>query len=295
MEESLLNEMKQFATDEFKNIDKEREKCRNKPFAFCGLGEMGENLLLEMFPKSFGSGSKGGIAYDNIELNTDRSIKFARECKTCSLNGTKECISKKCKGNHKTGYKAPTFQPTCTRCGESKFKSNNDSRLGICTKAHKEYAIDLNILKEYIFILIKYISESDSITIHCCKIMCDNEYCTDYLLNQLNSGSKNTCNCLPYSIDFNLSGPITLFNIELFRNDEHKIHYYNLDNTKHDDIPLHNKNTGQKLKYKFNGDVNPFEHFNKDSLNYDEMIHMFKLKSGRPNCLGKARGKVCRK
>ena len=66
---------------------------------------LGEQLVLSMFPSTFGSASKGGMAFDNKTLDEDKNIQEAKEIKFINLNGSKECI--KCK------KKCPTFQQIC--------------------------------------------------------------------------------------------------------------------------------------------------------------------------------------
>lgn len=292
IDSKLIECLDQFKANEFKNIEKEINLDRNMPFAFMGLGEIGEELSLYMFPNSYGSASKGGCAFDNKEINESGNVVFAREIKMCSLDGSKECINKECKGDKKIGHKAPAFQSKCIYCNNSEFETKTDSRCGISVKPHIEWAINKDILKEYILISVKYNKDSDCINLHCWKILSDNEYFKDYILNQSNNGTGGTCNCLPYSIDFHLSGPITLFEIELFR-DNNKINYYNLSNTEYDDIPKYNKNTGKALKFQYTVSEDPF--MENTHINYKDNIKKFKLKSGKNNCLGKVRGKTTRK
>lgn len=302
--ECCLNEFKE---DEFKNILKEETLARNMPFAFTGLGELGEELCLHMYPESYGSASKGGCAFDNKNI-VNGELVSAKEVKVCSLDGSKECINKICvdkkykdephkDNSKKIGHKAPAFQLKCIYCNESNFKTIHDSRCGISTKPHIEWAIQKSILKEYILFAIKYNRDTDnrdndSISIHCCKIMSDNDYFKDYIVNQNEKGKGKSCNCLPYSIDFHLSGPITLFRLDLYK-DRNEIHSYNLSNMEPDNIPKNNYNTNKKLQYQYcDGVDDPF--INTDSITYNENISKFKLKSGKKNCLGKARGKTTR-
>jgi hypothetical protein len=291
MNPDLLNCFDDFKENEFKNIEKEINLNRNMPFAFLGLGEIGEELALYMFPKSYGSASKGGCAFDNKEIDRLGNVVLAREIKMCSLDGSKECVNKECKGTKNIGHKAPAFQEKCIYCKGSDFEVKTDSRCGISVKPHIEWAINKDILKEYVLISVKYDRGSESIYIHCWKVMCDNEYFKDYILNQSKYGKGGSCNCLPYSIDFHLSGPITLFEIELFK-DCNKIHYYDLSNTVHDAIPKYNKNTGKQLQFQYTVSDDPF--MENTSINYTENINKFKLKSGKNNCLGKVRGKTTR-
>tara|TARA_Y100000768_G_scaffold359879_1_gene316717 strand:- start:162 stop:1061 length:900 start_codon:yes stop_codon:yes gene_type:complete len=298
MDSKIIDRLNEFKEAEFKNIKKEETLCRNMPFAFTELGELGEELCLYMFPGSYGSASKGGCAFDNKEIDEEENTVLARESKVCSLNGSKECINNECKDKknksekNKVGHKAPAFQKECIYCHKSDFKLIHDSRCGISTKPHIEWAIQKSILKEYILFAIKYNMDTASIYIHCWKIMSNNEYFKDYIINQHEKGSGGTCNCLPYSIDFHLSGPITLFKLDLYK-DHNEIHSYNLSNMEPDNIPKYNYNTKNNLQYQYcDGVDDPF--INTDSINYNENIHKFKYKSGKKNCLGKARGKTTR-
>jgi len=287
--EHRLNEFKE---DEFKNIQKEKELCLNHCFAFTDLGGLGEELVLYMYPDSYGSASKGGCAFDNKNIDEDGNVVSAREVKVCSLDGSKECISKKCKDDRRMGHKAPAFQPKCIYCSESKFKTIHDSRCSISTKPHIEWAIEKDIMKEYILFTVKYNEGNDSISMNCWKIMSDNEYFKDYIVNQHEKGDGGSCNCVPYSIDFHLSGPISLFEIELFK-DRNEVHNYDLSNMKNDDIPYRNNNKNT-LRFKYCEGVNPFIHEKIESIDYIKNINKFKLKSGKKTCLGKVRGKTTR-
>ena len=290
--------LKELSVREFRNIDKERNSSRNMPYAFTGLGEVGEELCLYMFPNSYGSASKGGCAFDNKEIDEEGNTVLAREVKMCCLNGSKECINKECKHKktngkkHELGHKAPAFQKECIYCHKSEFKLIKDSRCGISVKPHIEWAIEKNILKEYILFTVDYDEQTERINITCWKIMSNNVYFKDYIINQNEKGSGSTCNCVPYSMDFHLSGPIPLFNVDLYK-DHHEIHSYNLNNMKPAPIPKYNQNTGQRLQYQFcDGISDPFTH--SDEIDYNENIHKFKLKSGKKTCLGKERGKTTR-
>ena len=59
-----------FKNQQFKNIEKETNSNRDQPYAFLGLGSMGEELALIMYPEYVGSASKGGCAYD-LKLEND--------------------------------------------------------------------------------------------------------------------------------------------------------------------------------------------------------------------------------
>ena len=273
-----------FKNNQFKNIKKEIEYKRDQPYAFTELGGVGEELALKMYPKYIGSASKGGCAFDIKLENEDRSETIdAKEVKMISLDGSKEC--KQC---HR---KAPRFQLTCLKCGGCDFKMNMDSRAGISAKAHCEYK---KIISEYIIIACKYNDDKSCINIKAWKIKSDNEYFNDYITNQCNNGKGDTVNCLPGSIDFHLSGPIKLFEYELY-NDKSETIFFNLDNNNYEDIPKDNFNTSIKLKYKYNDPQFKKIFDNTDSINYLENIDKFVKKSGKKTTLGKERGNTVRK
>ena len=104
----LFERLSQWGQDENRNILKEKKLNRNLPFAFLGMGELGEELCLYMYPNSYGMASKGGIAFDNLEYKDNENklkpdnVKFAREIKFVCLDGSKACT--------KCNNKSPRFQ-----------------------------------------------------------------------------------------------------------------------------------------------------------------------------------------
>ena len=219
----------EFSESQFKNIEKEKNKCKDQPYAFTNIGGLGEELILSLLPDYTGSASKGGAAYDLKKENEDKTeILDAKEIKTVSLDGTKECI--KCK------RKCPPFQPHCLKCKGIEFKDMSDSRCGISASAHIEYK---NVISDYYFMIIKFNHEKECINIKCWKIKSDNEYFDDYVTFQDEKGKGDTCNCLPGSVDFHLSGPIKLFEYDLYKNEIIKI-YFNFENEEYEKIPKRN-------------------------------------------------------
>jgi hypothetical protein len=286
--DNIINCLLEFKDDQFNKIEKERRMNRNQPYAFQDLGSLGEELALMMFPNSIGSGSKGGCAFDNIELNEDGKIIKSREIKMVSLDGTKECVSEKCKGKRN---KAPTFQLKCCYCDESQFNFINDSRCGISASAHIKYAKEAN-MDEYILIVSKFNHSMNCITVKCFKILSCNEYFDNYLKIQHEEGKGDTANLLPYSYDFHLSGPILLWDFELYPKWINSV-YFNLDNNDYLPIPKINLNSGKTIftnsiltKYSDNVTENLFD-TNNGYLNYLDNINKFRAKKKN---LGKERG-----
>ena len=104
----LTEDLKDYGINEKKNIDKEKTRIRNQPYAFLGGGFFGEQLTLDIYPETIGCASKGGMAFDNKTLGKDNELISAKEVKFISLVGTKKC--KICE------YKCPPFQKRCSYC-----------------------------------------------------------------------------------------------------------------------------------------------------------------------------------
>lgn len=254
----LLKEIRDWARNEFKNIEKEKTFNRNIPFAFNGIGDFGEYLCILMNPGSIGSASKGGCSYDVItEQDNMGRTKRALEVKFISLDGTKQCSI--CKN------KAPRFQKMCLYCKKSGVDSTNntslfhlkcDSRAGIDSKAHFEclYSDPQNITPEpekteIIEATIIFISKviRGNIKLSCFKFDNKNPYFCKYLRNQYENGSSNNANFQPFSYDWKLSGPIKLFElvIDQFENIEEQ--FWNLENKTVEPVFNMNWNTGKPV------------------------------------------------
>ena len=268
--------------NEFINMAKERNSERNQPYAFQSVGGVGEEIALALYLEFIGSGSKGGCAHDLRKVDDEFNTIEAKEVKMVSLDGSKECTH--CE------KKAPRFQERCVNCKNDSFKYYADSRAGISAKAHINYK---DILNEYIIIVCKYNDDKQCINIKAWKILSDNEYFNDYIYNQHKNGKKDTCNCLPGSMDFHLSGPIKLFEFNLYK-DMIEETFFDINNDKYEPIPKCNFNTGRNLKYVYLDDS--CEIFNdNDSIPYVENIKYFKKKSEKKTGHGKERGEVVRK
>jgi hypothetical protein len=208
-------------------IKKEKKYNKNISIAFSNISGFAEELTLIIYKNSFGGCSKGGCAFDNITLDKYNNIKSAREVKICCLIQPKKC---------ECGSKIPYFQIKCIFCSRQEFKFVKDSRFGIDAKAQHLYN---NIINEYILYLIDFNDEKEDINFKCYKINSNNKYFQKYLENQRkNSKSSNTCNLLPFSYDFYLSGPMLLFDFNLTKENNFIINSYNLLNNKKVDIPI---------------------------------------------------------
>jgi hypothetical protein len=274
-----------FIFNERKNILFEKTQNLNLSKAFKGVGDFGEELTIYLFEKSIGSASKGGCAFDNIELNEindinddktnekkTKEIKIAREVKCCCQIQPKKC--KKCT------KKAPYFQELCLYCKSTDFDKVYDSRYGIDSKAQIQYN---DYIKEYILIHIMYNDETNNVNLKVFKIKSDNEYFQGYIKNQYENSKSTTCNMLPNSYDFYLSGPILLLDYDV--NDKNIItkNYFDLMNEKKVFIPASIFKKQEKIDLNID--------LNAEYVLYDDMKHHFAL---RKKNLNKDRGVTTR-
>lgn len=272
----------EFAIAEFMNIKKEQRRPKNIPYAFCNIGGFGEELATYMYPDSIGGASKGGCAFDNKEVGETFKTIYAREIKTVSLDGSKKCT--------KCGTKSPRFQSKCLCCDSVEFKRMEDSRAGICSDAHVKYS---DVLKETNIIVLKYNEMSKQIHLQVYRFDHDNPYFNTYIHNQCSNGKGKTANLLPFSYDWQLSGPSLL--MECFVNEKGAVDmkYCDITNRKPCPISNTNYNTGKsvfrkkEIKEIFGEDV--FE--SSDSVPYDPEKHSYML---RKKATGKSRGVTSR-
>ena len=288
--EMLYERLTQFGKDENKNIIKEQTLERNLPFAFLGMGELGEELCLYMYPNSYGMASKGGIAFDNLEyIDNDNklkpnNIKLAREIKFVCLDGSKSCI--------KCNNKAPRFQNSCVLCGNNTFDFKGDSRAGIQAKEHFKY---IELLKEYIIFVSKYDDNDKTIQIKCYKFYSSNNYFNTYLQTIKDDTKAGHANFLPFSFDWYLSGPMLLFDLNISETGNIKENYFNLDNTIIDDFPLKKLIKKQDIECLSEEQLkkyNDFKSMNVEFISYKDAISLFRI---RKKSCGKSRGVVSRR
>ena len=226
----LIEELKIWGNNEKRAIHKEKTLNRDMPFAFVGMGDAGEEFALYMFEGSMGSASKGGMAFDNKEVDVDGKIVMAREVKMVCKEGTKEC--KECNS------KCPRFQSKCISCGNTTdFKLNSDSRAGISAKAHIEYK---KYIKEYIIWVMEYDETNEIINLMCHKFLSSNHYFDNYIENQYNNSNSNTCNFVPYNYDWYLSGAIKIADIDINISSEPTVNvkYYDINSNTPEDVPI---------------------------------------------------------
>jgi hypothetical protein len=273
--EELIEELKLWGNNEKRAIHKEKTLNRNMSFAFSGMGDLGEELTLYIFRNSIGSASKGGMAFDNKEVDVDGKIVMAREVKTVCKEGTKEC--KKCKS------KCPRFQPKCISCeNTTDFKLIGDSRAGISAKAHIKYK---KIILEYIIWVVKYDEPNEIINLTCHKFLSSNNYFNNYIENQHNNSTSDTCNLLPYSYDWFLSGAIKIIDIDINISSEPivNVKYYDINSNTPDDVPITIFSKTLVKEYNITEELTTYENI---------IIKNIQLKNKQFN---KDRGKVTRK
>lgn len=277
----MLNEiyccLREFAQHEFRNIAKERRICRNMPFAFTNIGDLGEELALYIYPESIGSASKGGCAFDNRTITN--GVVTAREIKTVSLNGSKKCRS--------CGRKAPFMQPRCTHCNCLMFGHKEDSRAGISATAHVKYHEQL---REYVIFLVKYNIVGEFISVRGYKFDSSNHYFDKLVRNQKENGKGDTCNFIPYSYDWHMSGPMKVMDVDIYPNLAIDTKYMNFANTTIEGIPLKNYNTGTVIFTKAELAKNALTE-SMFPINYEENISRFDI---RTKTHGRARGETSR-
>ena len=283
--DALTEDIRDFGRNERNNIAKEKTKNKNQLYAFTGLGNLGENLTVEMYPETIGSGSKGGMAFDNKTLDDNKKVVAAKEVKTVSLIGTKECKNETCK------QKCPPFQEKCCYCGGESFKFNSDSRASISSDAHMKYK---NIIDNYIIFVQDYDDEKKIISLKAYKFVSTNYYFDSYIQNQYDSGKKKggTCNFCPYSFDWFMSGPITIMDISINIAEVEPIITYHLYNPL---LEIYDKVPMSKFQKLLNNDeLSKLSNSSvtQDYLDYEYISSMFNI---RVKSIGKSRGVTSRK
>jgi hypothetical protein len=156
-------------------------------FSFPDIDRFGE-ALFGVLSGLKGSGTKGSGA----DL-TDGRIQD--EVKTANLCQPSKCTEKSCKKS------SPWSDTVCAHCGSSKIKKMSDSRFGISASAHLK---DIATLRQYCFVAIEHVVD-DKFSITAWTIQANDPYFTSYVNEQAKQSSK-TCNLLPRSFDFLMSG-----------------------------------------------------------------------------------------
>ena len=296
---------------ELERIQDEESDNLNISQAFDGIGKFGEILTTAIFAGSIGSASKGGCAFDNHCLRTNKK----REVKTCCIIQPKICNS--CTQINKDNEVAPSsvaaivssilaeiiekidpsgvaqplphspnqtkvpfFQKRCLFCGETvNFTYPKDSRFSIDCKAHFTYEADI---VEYVFHLIDY--KDDRIIFETFVIQSANRYFRQMLKNQLEKGSSAHCNFLPRSHDFYSSAPIKILEMVYTRTQEIASFVFNPENREICEYPV--ELLSKELKKTLKMDPQ------KTHISYEELED--KLEPKKKN-FGKIRGAVTRK
>jgi hypothetical protein len=302
---------------ELERIQDEETDNLNISQAFDGIGKFGEILTTAMFPGSIGSASKGGCAFDNHCLLTNKK----REVKTCCIIQPKICNScvqinkdkeakeakEKIDSSSIEGVvssilaeiiekidpsraqpaplspnqtKVPFFQKRCLFCGETaNFTYPKDSRFSIDCKAHFAYEADI---VEYVFHLIDY--KDDRIIFETFVIQSANRYFRQMLKNQLEKGASAHCNFLPRSHDFYSSAPIKILEMVYTRDKHVESFVFNPENREICEYPV--ELLSKELKKSLKMDPQ------KTHISYQELED--KLEPKKKN-FGKLRGAVVRK
>jgi hypothetical protein len=291
---------------EIERIQDEETDNLNISQAFDGIGKFGEILTTAIFPGSIGSASKGGCAFDNHCLLTNKK----REVKTCCIIQPKICnscvqINKDNESNegvvrsilaeiiekidpsgaqstqHSPNQtKVPFFQKRCLFCGETvNFSYPKDSRFSIDCKAHFAYEADI---VEYVFHLIDY--KDDKIIFETFVIQSANRYFRQMLKNQLEKGASAHCNFLPKSHDFYSSAPIKILEMVYTRDKQIQSFVFNPENREICEYPV--ELLSKELKKSLKMDPQ------KTHISYEELED--KLEPKKKN-FGKVRGTVTRK
>ena len=300
---------------ELERIQDEEADNLNISQAFDGIGKFGEILTTAIFAGSIGSASKGGCAFDNHCLRTNKK----REVKTCCIIQPKICNS--CTQINKDNEvvpssagsaaaivssilaeiienidpsqalpapsahhspnqtKVPFFQKRCLFCGETvNFTYPKDSRFSIDCKAHFMYEADI---VEYVFHLIDY--KDDRIIFETFVIQSANKYFRQMLKNQLEKGASAHCNFLPRSHDFYSSAPIKILEMVYTRDQQVASFVFNPENREICEYPV--ELLSKELKKTLKMDPQ------KTHISYEELED--KLEPKKKN-FGKLRGAVTR-
>ena len=148
-----------------------------------------------MYPETIGSGSKGGMSFDNKTLGQDNQLVSVKEVKTVSLIGTKICTI--------CNYKCPPFQTKCIYCKGDDFKNKSDSRASISSGAHIKYK---HLINHYIIFVQDYDDNTKTISIKGYKFLSTNNYFNRYIQNQYDSGNNKGGNVIGGYTKYRLRG-----------------------------------------------------------------------------------------
>lgn len=305
---------------ELERIQDEETDNLNISQAFDGIGKFGEILTTAMFPGSIGSASKGGCAFDNHCLLTNKK----REVKTCCIIQPKICNScvqinkdnetreakEKIDSSSVEGVvssilaeiiekidpspaqqpqavqhspnqtKVPFFQKRCLFCGET-VNFSYPKDSRFSIDCKAHFAYEADIV-EYVFHLIDY--KDDRIIFETFVIQSGNRYFRQMLKNQLEKGASAHCNFLPRSHDFYSSAPIKILEMVYTRDKKIQTFMFNPENREICEYPV--ELLSKELKKTLKMDPQ------KTHISYEELED--KLEPKKKN-FGKQRGAVVRK
>lgn len=157
------------------------------PFSFPDIDRFGEALFGVLYGLR-GSGTKGSGA-DLV----DAKSTFQDEVKTVNL-----CQPSKC---NECQRRSPWSDEVCAHCGSKDIERIGDSRFGINAAAHLK---DAATLRHYLVCAIEH-RDGDTFCVTGWRIRANDPYFVGYINEQSKQVSK-TCNLLPRSFDFVMSG-----------------------------------------------------------------------------------------
>jgi hypothetical protein len=304
---------------ELERIQDEETDNLNISQAFDGIGKFGEILTTAIFAGSIGSASKGGCAFDNhclltnkkrevktcciiqpkicnscVQINKDNEAKEAREkIDSSSVEGVvssilAEIIEKidpssaqqpQAVQHSPNQTKVPFFQKRCLFCGET-VNFSYPKDSRFSIDCKAHFAYEADIV-EYVFHLIDY--KDDRIIFETFVIQSANRYFRQMLKNQLEKGASAHCNFLPRSHDFYSSAPIKILEMVYTKDKQIQSFVFNPENREICEYPV--ELLSKELKKSLKMDPQ------KTHISYEELED--KLEPKKKN-FGKLRGAVVR-
>jgi hypothetical protein len=211
------------------SIDLENERKYEKhkiSMAFSDISIFGE-MLCSLITGMYGNGGSGsGHDLSNgIYASEVKTVCWAQpwKCENCEK-------------------RSPHTSKLCIHCKSNKLINPKDSRAGISASAHLKY---INVLKSYYIVLIDHVKD-DNYSIHVWVINSSNKYFDTYIRKQAEQTSK-TCNLIPRSFDFHMSGPMLILKITMNLNSEFTFHIEECNNI--ENIPKKLLNKEEKDKF----------------------------------------------
>jgi hypothetical protein len=210
--ETFLGEIKDWSITWSKDIDKSLD--RNLTIFGSSIGTRGEYFASLISGKSgMGSGGSGFDLSDGVSADESKFACLVQP-KVCN-----KCVDTYCNENKvdrssaESKFRIIFFYPNCPKCGGNDFKYINDSRWGIDSKAGIQYKDKMENYWLQTLEPTEYDSNCRTFIYKCFKVSAKNEKFTEYLLNQMNNGSKYNCNLLPFSVDFYRFSPVKVAEI----------------------------------------------------------------------------------